>query len=370
MVTLTLRTMRARGRRLLSSGVAIVLGVAFLVGTLVLGDTLSANFTRLFNDVSAGTDVVVRLAATVGSSGAPDQDRGLIDSSLAATVQAVDGVAAVEGQVVGYGSLLGRDGDPIGGNGPPRQAGSWVTDPSLNPYELVEGRAPARPDEVVVNRGAAAAGDLAVGDTTVVQTPEPVTVTIVGIATFGGTDGLGQTTWTAFTLEGAQANVTRQPGKVSTLLATVRPGLDADAVRDRVAAALPPGVEAITGKRLAQERIDAISAEFLTMLRTFLTAFAGIALLVATLTINNAFSITLAQRTRELALVRVVGASRRQLRRSVTFEALLLGAVASAIGAVAGLGVAGLLKGECSTPSAALSPPGGWRCGRSRWLSA
>jgi len=358
MVALTLRSLRARARRLLASGVAVVLGVAFLVGTLVLGDTLSANFTRLFNDVSAGTDVVVRLGASVGSSGAPDQDRGLIDSSLLNTVRSVDGVATAEAQVVGYGSLLGRDGDPLGGNGPPRQAGSWIVDPALNPYELVEGRAPAGPNEVVVNRGAATAGHLALGDATVVQTPAPVPVTIVGIATFGGTDGLGQTTWTAFSLGGAEANVTRQPAKVSTLLVTARPGVDAATLRERIAAALPPDIEAITGERLAQERTDAIAADFLDMLRSFLTAFAGIALLVATLTINNTFSITLAHRTRELALLRIVGASRRQLRRSVTIEAVLLGLVASLVGVVAGLGVAGLLKGLFDTFGGAL-PAGG-----------
>lgn len=358
MLTLTLRNLRGRGRRLVSSGVAVFLGVAFLVGTLVLGDTLSANFTRLFNDVSAGTDVVVRLGTTVGGSDAPDQDRGLIDSALLEAVRRVAGVAGAEAQVVGYGSLLGADGDPIGGNGPPRQAGSWITDPPLNPYELVEGRAPVADDEVVVNRGAASAGGLHVGDTTIVQTPELVPVTIVGLATFGGSDGLGETTWTAFTLAGAQAHVTRQPGKVSTLLLTAGPGVDADALRDRVAATLPPGIEAITGSRLAQERIDAIAAEFLTGMRTFLVAFAGIALLVATLTISNTFSITLAQRTEELALLRVVGASRRQVRRSVTVEAALLGTVASGVGVIAGLGVAGLLKGVFEAFGGAL-PTGG-----------
>ena len=358
MVALTLRTLRGRGRRLASSGTSVMLGVAFLVGTLVLGDTLSANFTRLFNDVSAGTDVVVRLATSVGGSDAPDQDRGLIDADLLDAVRAVDGVAGAEAQVVGYGSLLGADGDPIGGNGPPRQAGSWITDPALNPYELVEGRAPAGPGEVVVNRGAAASGKLELGDTTIVQTPDPVPVTIVGLATFGGGDGLGETTWTAFTLEAAQASVTRQPGRVSTLLVTAAPGVGADGLRDRVAAALPPGVEAITGSRLAEERIDAIGAEFLTRMRTFLVAFAGIALLVATLTITNTFSITLAQRTEELALLRVVGASRRQLRRSVTLEAAVLGRVASGLGVIAGMGVAGLLKGVFEAFGGAL-PAGG-----------
>ena len=358
MFTLTLRTVRARARRLVSSGAAVVLGVAFLVGTLVLGDTLSANFTRLFNDVSSGTDVVVRLGTSVGGPDAPDQDRGLIDASLVEAVRTVDGVAGAEGQIVGYGALLGRDGDPIGGNGPPRQAGSWITDPALNPYRLVAGRPPVGADEIVVNRGAALAGGLALGDTTTLQAPGPVPVRIVGIATFGGADGLGETTWAAFTLEGAQAHVTRQPGKVSTVLVKAGRGLDDRTLRDRIATVLPAGAEAITGRQLAQERIDAISDEFLTRMRTFLVAFAGIALVVATLTISNTFAITLAQRTEELALLRVVGATRRQLRRTVTIEALLLGALASVLGLLAGLGVAGLLKGVFDAFGGAL-PAGG-----------
>ena len=144
-----------------------MLGVAFLVGTLVLGDTIAANFDRLFTETSAGTDVVVRSESPACRRRSLGADpAGARSTSRSSTpIAAVDGVAVAEPQVVGYGQLLGADGDPIGGNGPPRLAGSWVTDPELNPYRLVEGRAPAAPDEVVVNRGAAEAGDLHVGDT-------------------------------------------------------------------------------------------------------------------------------------------------------------------------------------------------------------
>ncbi|HEY8547068.1 MAG TPA: ABC transporter permease, partial [Acidimicrobiales bacterium] len=203
MIRIALTSLWARRRRLVGTTVAVFLGVAFLAGTLVLGDTLSANFDRLFAEVSAGTDVVVRSASVIETDGA-DDDRGPLDESLVDELARLDGVAEAEGQVVGYGALVGRDGEPVGGNGPPRLAGSWITDPDLNPYELVEGRAPEAPDEVVVNRGAAELAEVELGDTTLVQTPEPVEVTVVGIATFGGADGLGATTWTAFTLEGAQ----------------------------------------------------------------------------------------------------------------------------------------------------------------------
>jgi putative ABC transport system permease protein len=365
MFRISLTSLWARKRRLASTAVAVVLGVAFLTGTLVLGDTLSANFDRLFAEVSAGTDVVVRNGTVIENDEAPDDTRSPIDQALVDTVSEVDGVAAAEGQVVGYGGLIGRDGDAIGGNGPPRLAGSWITDPDLNPYRLVEGRAPEGPNEVVVNRGAAEAGDLELGDTTTVQVPVPVEIEIVGIATFGDADGLGTTTWTAFTLEAAQQHIMGQaPGQparsdqVNSILVRGETGVSSDQLEDRITAALPDGLDAITGSELAGERSDEISATFLDMLRMALVAFAGIALVVATLSISNTFSITVAQRTRELALLRAVGASRRQVRRSVTFEALGLGVVAAAIGVAAGIAVAGLLKGMFDAFGFAL-PAGG-----------
>ena len=124
----------------MGTAVAVILGVAFLTGTLVLGDTLRSNFDSLFAEVNAGTDVVVRNATDLGLEA--DATPGLIDRSLVDRVAAVDGVAAAEPVIQGYGQLLGADGDAIGGNGPPQLAGSWTTDPDLNPYDLVEGGRP------------------------------------------------------------------------------------------------------------------------------------------------------------------------------------------------------------------------------------
>ncbi len=359
MVKLSVLSVWQRRRRLASIAIAVMLGVSFLTGTLVLGDTLKANFDRLFAEVSAGTSVVVRNQVAVDSprSGA-DNARGLVDESLVSTIRGVPGVADAQGQITGYGALLGRDGTAIGGNGPPRQAGSWITDATLNPYRLVAGRAPVAPDEVVVNRTTAETGSLHIGDRTTLQTPQPVSVRIVGIADFGTAGGFGQATFTAFTLAGAQANVTRLPGRVTSIVVRAAPGVSSDTLRDRVRAVLPPGVEAITGRQLTQERIDNVSSTFLTMLRAFLVVFAAIALVVATLSINNTFAITVAQRTRELALLRAVGATRRQVRATVTFEALTIGIVAAALGAAGGLAVAGLLKGMFDAFGFAL-PAGG-----------
>ncbi len=354
MLSLTLREMRAHARRLAGTGLAVVLGVAFLTGTLVLGSTLRANFDDLLTEVNAGTDVVVRNGTALDA----DVLRAPIPAELVDRVAAVDGVAAAEGVVQGFGQLLGADGDAIGGNGPPQFAGSWTTDPDLNPYRLAEGRAPRGGDEVVVNRGAAEAGDLGIGDTTTLLTPEPVQVTIVGLATFGDTDGLGGVTFTAFALDDAMTHVLKTGDAVSTVAVRGDGSVDEATLAERVGAALPDGVEATTGAQVTTEATDDISRDFLDLLTTFLTLFAGVALLVATFSIYNTFSIIVAQRTRQAALLRALGALRGQVMRSVIAEALLVGIVGSLVGLAAGIGVAGLLKGLFDAAGFAL-PAGG-----------
>src|SRR5437764_901876 len=206
MIKTTFKSAWARKRRLTGTFVAVFLGVAFLSGTLALGDTLSANFQTLFSSVTRGTDAVVRSATSV-STDRSRATRAPIDASVARALSRAQGVAHVEPSVEGYGALIGRDGKTLGGNGPPRLAGNWITDPDLNPYRLVEGRAPQAADEVVINKGAAVAGDLHVGDSTTVQTPDPVPVRIAGIATFGSEDGFGAAPFTALTLAAAQQHL-------------------------------------------------------------------------------------------------------------------------------------------------------------------
>ncbi len=354
MLSLTLREMRAHARRLMGTSLAVVLGVAFLTGTLVLASTLRSNFDDLFTEVNAGTDVVVRNATDLGM----DAPRGLIDRSLVDEVAQVDGVAAAEPVVSGFGQLLGADGDVIGGGGPPQLAGSWTTDPDLNAYRLVDGRAPEGDNEVVVNKGTLDDGDLALGDTTTLLTPEPVEVTIVGVSTFGDEDGLGGVTFTAFDLGDAMANIAKSDDGVSSIAVQAADGVSQQELASRIGDALPDGLEATTGADITTEATDDISATFLDMLTTFLTMFAGIALLVATFSIYNTFSIIVAQRTRQAALLRALGAVRGQIMRSVVAEALLVGVIASLVGLAGGIGIAGLLKGLFDAAGFAL-PAGG-----------
>ena len=181
---------------------------------------------------------------------------------------------------------------------------------------------------------------------------------MVGIATFGSAGGFGQTTFAGFTLAGAQHNVLHQDDKISSILVEGAPGVSQETLRDRIAAVLPGSTQAITGRQFTDERIDAISKSFLDLLRAMLVVFAGIALVVASLSINNTFSITMAQRTRELGLLRAIGASRRQVRALMFIEAIVIGLVAAVAGVVVGLGVAGLLKGLFDAFGGAL-PAGG-----------
>ncbi len=363
MFRIALRRLATGKRRLAGTVLAVFLGVAFLAGTLALSDTLRANFADLFAAANSHIDVVVRGADQLkasGDAGPGLTQRGLLDASVVSRVAAVPGVADAVADIQGFGQILGADGKALGGNGPPRLAGVWIPDLDLNAYRLVAGRAPGTPDEVVINRGAAKAGHLGVGDTTIVETPEPVRVTIVGIATFGTADGFGTATFVAFTPGGAAAHLTKDPSKVSRVLVKAQPGVSQATLAARVQAAVPASAraETITGAQLTKENVDDVTSGFLAALSAFLLIFAGVALLVGTFSIYNSFSILVAQRTREAALLRTLGARRRQIIGAVLAETLAVGVVASLAGLIGGFGLAGLLKGLFDSAGFALPAAG------------
>ncbi|MGW9025785.1 ABC transporter permease [Streptomyces sp. NPDC055722] len=343
-VRLGASSLRAHKRRFAGTFAAVFLGVAFLAGTLVMGDTLRASFSTMFGDATAGTDAVVRSADTITTPGESQGVRQPVDTSLLRTVEKVPGVAAAAAGIQGRGQLVGADGKPIGGQGPPTLAGNWITDAQLNPYRLAEGRAPAKSGEVIVNRGAAKKGHLRIGDTTTLRTPDPVQVRIVGLATFGGQDGMAQVTFTGLTEADAEKYLTARPGQAASVQVRARPGVSQTELVARLTRALPKGVEAITGQESAQENTDMISSQFLTLFTTFLLVFSGVALLVATFSIHNTFAIVVAQRTRENALLRALGAARRQVTVATLLEASAVAVVASAAGLAGGLGIAAGLQ--------------------------
>ena len=361
MIAVTARSLWGYRRRLVATLLAVGLGVAFLAGTLLLSDTLRANFDRLFTQADAGTNVILRSATEVSSG--PGGVRAGLDANLLPRVRGVPGVADAQPYLEGFGQLLGRDGKPIGGNGPPTQAANWVGDPALNPYRLVQGHAPRASDEVVINRGAARTGHLALGMTTTLLTPQPLRVHIVGISTFGSADGFGPGTFTGMTLDAARAHLAgpkgaKGPAELTEILVKASPGVPDQELAARLRPVLPAGVQAITGAQLATEDLDDINSGFLGFLSTGLTAFAAVALLVAAFSIYNTFSILAAQRGRESALLRALGGTRRQLAMAGLAETLVVGVVGSVAGWAGGSGSAARLKGVFDRCGFAL-PAGG-----------
>ncbi|MDL2075019.1 ABC transporter permease [Streptomyces sp. GXMU-J15] len=343
-VRLSASSLRAHKRRFAGTFLAVFLGVAFLAGTLVMGDTLRAGFDTMFGNATSGTDAVVRSADAITTPGESQGVREPVATDLADTIEKVPGVAAAEPNIEGAGQLVGSDGDPIGGQGPPTLAGNWITDEQLNAYRLADGRAPRKSGEVVVNRGTAERGGLSIGDRTVLRTPDPVEVTVVGLATFGGEDGMAQVTYTGMTRADAEKYLTARPGEAATVLVRAAPGVSQEELVDRLTPALPKGVEAITGQEAAEENTEMISSQFLTLFTTFLLVFSGVALLVATFSIHNTFAIVVAQRTRENALLRALGAARRQVTAATLVEATAVALTASLAGLAGGIGIAAGLQ--------------------------
>jgi putative ABC transport system permease protein len=343
MLRTTIKTLLARRLRLITTGFAVLLGVAFMSGTLVLTDTVSKTFNNLFATVFQHTDTVVR-GEKLFTSRFGDQ-RPRIDASLVSTVRAVPGVSAVEGGVQGYAQLVDKKGKAVGkpNNGPPTFGGDWSEVADLNPFHLSSGHAPTADGQVVVDKGTADKAGYKAGDTaTVLVQGPPMQVTIVGIAKFGDTDSPGGASFVLFNQAEAQ-RVIGEVGKFDTINVVATKGVSQEELQSRIAKVLPPGTEAVTGKEVVAENQRDIQ-KGLKFFKTFLLTFALIALFVGSFIIYNTFSIIVAQRSREMALLRAIGASRRQVLASVMLEAGVVGLIASVLGLLAGIGVAAGLK--------------------------
>ncbi len=348
MFRLALENLLARKFRLVSTSLSVMIGVAFLAGSMVLIDTIRSTFDDLFADIYESVDVVVRSDESIDSDfGAV---RGRIDEGVLTIVRNVDGVVAADADIQGYAQLVDVDGDPIGnpGQGAPTFGFPWTDVDELNPMVIVEGAPPRAPDEVVIDRYSAGQGPFSVGDpvTVLLQGP-PEQFLVSGIATFGDADTALGSSITIFTPETAQ-RVLGEPGRVDSVSAVGAEGITQDDLAARVEAALARapdggGTEVITGEELTAEAQDDVQSA-LGFFNTFMLVFAVVALFVAAFIIYNTFSIILAQRTRELALLRALGAGRRQILGSVLLEAVIVGLVASLVGIAAGLGIAVLLK--------------------------
>jgi putative ABC transport system permease protein len=341
----TLKNLAAHKLRLLTTSLAVLLGVAFMAGTLVLTDTIGHSFDKLFADANAGTSVLVRKHSDLNADD-PHAARGRMPSSLLTKVRGVPGVAAATPDIVGYAQVVDRKGKPVGdpNMGAPTLGAIWVANDQLNPFDLERGRAPDDDHEVIVDKATADKAGYSVGDTMKVVTKAGTErVRLVGVATFAGADSPGGASFTLFT-EHAAESLLGEPGKIDGIkVAAAKDVSDAELAK-RIAAVMPAKTDVLTGAQVTAEDQSSIQ-KGLSFFNTFLLVFALIALFVGSFIIYNSFSILVAQRTKDSALMRALGASRRQVLGSVLLEASVVGAIASGVGLAAGIGVASGLKG-------------------------
>jgi putative ABC transport system permease protein len=337
----TIRGMLAHKVRLFLTTASIALGVAFLAGTLILTATMNLAFTQLFGKVSSGTDAVVRTEAAYDQASGVGLSRAPIDATVLDAVADVDGVAAAEGYVSGYALLTDNDGRAVqSSGGAPTMGYSMPADEGLRgDVELLSGSAPAGPGEVAIDATSAAEHDIALGSTIDILFRGPTReFTVVGTVGFGGEKDLGGTTSAYFETKTAQ-DVLGFAGQYESINVRAEDGVSDAALAERLDAQVPDGTEAVTGATVAEESAEAISAE-LEFVSILFSVFAGVALFVGAFIIWNTFTMIVTQRSREIALLRAVGATRRQVMRTLMTEALLLGAAASAIGIALGVAVA------------------------------
>ena len=350
----TIKGLLAHKLRLVLTGLAIVLGVTFIAGTFVLTDTLHNTFDSLFGNIYQNVNFQVRGVAQFGSGGTAT--RNPVPQSVVGTIRAVPGVEAAAGSVEGYAQFINHDGKAISSGGAPTLGVAFDPNQQISALRIVQGRQPTAPNEVVMDLGTAQKYDFKVGESVRILLQGPTrTFTITGIARFGTANNLAGATLAAFDTPTAQA-LLGSVGKFDAIDIVAQPGADKSTVQRDIAAVLPHGVEVVTGQTVINEATNAIS-QGLGFFNTALLVFGFIALFVGGFTILNTFSITVGQRTRELALLRIVGASRRQVFRSVLGEAFIVGLVASLIGL--GLGVLAALGLEKLLSAFGFSLPSG-----------
>lgn len=323
-----MKSLFAHKVRFVLTAVAIVLGVSLVAGTFIFTDTILRQFDSLFDDIYSGIDVSVRADAEFGAGSEPFADEVLED------VLSVDGVLIAEGGVASIAAqVLDKDGAPIGGQGPPTLGFSWGEVPSLTPMRIKDGagRAPSGPGEVVLDANTMKSAGFELGDTvTVVGFTGPEQFELVGVASFGDQDTLLGATLVLLELDEAR-RFFGFGDEFSAISVQAEAGVDAEELTLRISAVLPPAVEAVTGETERNEQAEEIN-QALGFLSVGLLAFAGVSVFVGAFIIQNTFRIVVAQRTRELALLRALGATGRQIRAMVILEALVIGLVGSVVG--------------------------------------
>jgi putative ABC transport system permease protein len=333
MLRVTLRGVRGHLVRFLLTACAVMLGVAFVAGTFVLTDSIDATLKGLFRQALSGVDVSVAGPPVKGIDQGGDSQAGL-PFALGERIGALPGVARVAPDVQGTALIAGKDGLVVRNGGAPGLGFAYRTDDPA--FHLVAGTGPTGPDQVAVEQVTLQRSGLKVGDTTralVGQQTRPVRIT--GEVAFGSLFGA-----TAVLFDEATARAAFAPdGTVGSFSVTARPGVSQQQLRDQVRTVLPAGATAKTGQQLDAEAQSTLKTA-LSFFNIFLLVFAGVSLLVGSFIIVNTFTMLIAQRTRELALLRALGAARRQLVAVVLGEALVIGFLGSVLGLGLGIAVA------------------------------
>jgi putative ABC transport system permease protein len=358
MFRLTWKGLWAHKLRFALTGLAVVLGVAFMAGTQILTDTMGKTFDGIFESANQGVDVVVRRQAGVGGS-LVGEVRERVDTPTLQRIRAVPGVDAAAGSIQGQAALVGPDGKAEGAQAFGGVTGAnWVDDQRLNPFSIVSGHSPRAGDEAVIDQSTFDKEHRTLGGTiTVLGKGAPRRLTLVGTARYGQAAGLPGVTLVGVTDATAQ-ELFAEPGAYDSVLVASDGSVSDVALSARVTAALgrSGAYEVVTGAAdTANSKADLEKS--LGFFSTFLLAFAYIALFVGTFIIYNTFSIVVAQRSRDMAMLRAIGASRAQVVRSVVFESVTVGVVASAIGL--GLGVLMSFALRALLSAVGLEVPGG-----------
>jgi putative ABC transport system permease protein len=342
MFKITLKGIWAHKIRFLLTTFAVVAGVAFVVGSFTLTDSVRAQFNQLFTDINANIDLTVRTQERFDTG--PFGVRGPVSEDLLPPIQQLDGVEAAQGAVSGFPALvIDPDGDAIETLGGPPLGINYGEEPSLSTVILREGTPPESDDEVAFDEDLLDRSGYAVGDTVTVQTPHGnQEYRLVGSFSFGESNALAGAYLVAFTTAETQRQFNLE-GQFQEIQIGVADDADVDAVQQEVAAILPPGVEVVPTEQVVEESQEDVGT-IIDIFGTVLIVFAGISLFVAAFLIFNVFLIVVGQRVRELALLRAVGASGRQVAFSVLGEGFAVGLVASVLGYLGGLAVAFLLN--------------------------
>jgi putative ABC transport system permease protein len=344
MLSVAIKGIMARKVRASLTAIAIVLGVAMISGTYVLTDTINNGFDAIVVNSYRNADVIVTGKSAVENDEGNGAETPSFPASLLAKVKALPDVAAAAGSVTSDSTkLIGKDGKVVDTGGAPSLGFSVdPRDQQFNPTRLTQGTWPSGPDQIAIDKETAAREHFRVGDPIAVQAVGPQRrFRISGIAELTGVDSIGAATFALFDLHTAQ-DVFAKPGQLDVIRVQSKTGVGNAKLISEIKPLLPPA--ATVRDTNAQVKEDKKEFEFVSFLQYVLLAFAGIALFVGAFVIANTLAITIAQRMREFATLRTLGASRRQVMRAVVVEALVIGLFGSVIGLFLGLALAKLLN--------------------------